>query len=522
MASSAFSRRHALVFAATGLALAGCAPTPTPTPTPSATRSPPTPTSSAGPPNWAALSAAVTGTLFRPGNRGYDTARLVENPRFDAARPIAVLSVATAADVAAAVAFCVRFAVPLALRAGGHSYVGYSAGGAPGTRVPASLVIDTRALDTVVVGGDDVVRIGAGASLAQVYSALGAAGRAISSGSCATVGAAGLILGGGVGVLVRAWGLSCDALTAVEIVTADGRARVVDAVNDPDLFWACQGGGGGQLGIVTALRLSTHPAPVLSTFSLRFLFADAAAVIDAWQRWAPGADPRLWSTLKLLGGGRHPDGPGVYLSGTWLGQHADLAAQLAPFLADAGVAPTSRSSVTTDYLAAMLGYAGCATTPLAACQTGAGGALTRESFAATSHVPTTVLPAEGISALVAEVSRTTRLAGLLEGGVSLDALGGEVSSVASAASAFPHREALMTVQYTATFEDAASPEPFDTFVRGFRRALVPFWGDSAYVNYADDSLTSPSTSYFAGNATRLQRVKKKFDPFTLFTQPQSF
>ncbi|MEO7124270.1 MAG: FAD-binding protein, partial [Lacisediminihabitans sp.] len=373
------SRRHVLAMGAIGLMATGCTQTlpPKPRPTLSPTSAPTTPAS------WDELASAVTGTLLRPGDTGYDAARLVQNPRFDDARPLGVLTAASATDVATGLGFAASQAVPLALRSGGHSYTGWSSGGAAGTDMPPGLVIDTRGMTDVTVGDDNAVNIQAGASLAQVYTALGNAGRAIAAGSCATVGATGLILGGGVGVLSRAWGLSCDAVTEVEIVTADGRLRKATATKDPELFWACRGGGGGHLGVVTSLTLQTQPAPKVTMFSLSWPFSSAADVVKAWQSWAPQADPKLWSTLKLLAGSDHAAGPGLYLSGTWIGPKAGLAAQLAPLLTAVGTAPSHNGASTRSYLDAMMSYAGCTNIPLAQCTTGDGGRLHRQSFSAT-------------------------------------------------------------------------------------------------------------------------------------------
>lgn len=503
---------------AVGLLAAGCAPVRPPKATP--TYHPkPVPTGFA---DWDALASALTGTLALPGDVSYDTVRLVENPRFDDARPLAVLTAASAADVAAGITYALQHEVPLAMRSGGHSYAGWSSGGAGGTDMAPSLVIDTRGMSEVTVNDDNMVRIQAGASLAGVYTALGNAGRAIAAGSCATVGATGLTLGGGVGILVRAYGLTCDSLTEVEIVTADGKLRTASKTREPELFWACRGGGGGHLGVVTALTLSTHPAPQVTSFSLEWPFSDAAAVVRAWQAWAPQADPRLWSTLKLLAGTRHPDGPGLYLSGTWIGPKGQLTAQLQPLLDAVGAAPSHTGSSTRSYLDTMMGEAGCAGIPLAQCRTGRGGRLARKSFAATSHLPRIPLNNVGIATLLGHVAAASAVPGLEEGGVSLDALGGAVRTIAPTATAFPHRTALMTVQYTATFPNGEDPAPFDAYVRGFRGALVPEWGDSAYVNYSDPSLADPATSYFAGNAERLAEVSRQYDPNGLFRQPQGY
>jgi len=508
------SRRHVLVLAAVGLVAAGCAPVSTPKPTGSASAPP------AGPPNWAALKSSLTGSLARPGDPTYSTVKLTENPRWDAAMPLAILGAAGAADVSKALAFARKYGLPIALRSGGHNYPGYSAGGAPGTGVNPSLVIDTREMNVITFAGNQVT-VGAGASLAEVYNAVGGRGRALAGGSCATVGISGLTLGGGVGVLVRAYGLTCDSLTEITIVTADGEVHTANADTDSDLFWACRGGGGGHLGVVTSLTFETVPAPTVTMFSLSWPFARAAEVIAAWQDWAPKADPQLWSTLKLLNGPKYGSNPGLFVSGTWLGAPGDLNAQFAPFLAKAG-APASNLRGTHTYLSAMMSYAGCATIPVAQCTTGPGGKLMRESFGATSHIADEPLDAAGIQTIIAHVTSARNLPNVVEAGISMDALGGAVQKVSPSATAFPHRQALASVQYTATFANGADPAPLDSYVRGFRAAMTPYWGSGAYVNYSDPTLSDPTASYFVGNASRLHAIRSKYDPSGVFTQPQAF
>lgn len=507
-------RRGFVLGAAGTLFLAGCTPTPHPTGSPSAP---------VGPPDWAALKKATTGSLLLPSDPGFATAKLTENPRFDAAEPLAILRVAGAADVSAALAFAKKYRLPVALRAGGHNYVGWSAGGAAGSGVPASFVISTAALDAIALSADKTsVVVGAGTTLAAVYDAVGAQGRAIAGGSCATVGVTGLTLGGGVGVLVRSFGLACDQLTEIELVTADGTVHTANATSDTDLFWGSRGGGGGILGVVTKLTFATQPAPTVTEWHYAFPFASAAAAIGNWQAWAPTSDPRNWSTLKLLGGkAKHPDGPSVGISGTWTGPAAELATQLAPLLAGLP-APLAHSSVTRSYHDSMMDYAGCLGLPIAQCTTGPGGKLVRESSSGTSSIGYVPLDTAGIAALIAQVQAAQGVAGIREGGISMDALGGKVATVAADATAFPHRSALWTVQYTGTFPDGTDPAPIDAYVRGFRAAMTPHWGDHAYVNYADSSLSDPGTAYWGDNLPRLTSIKSRYDPSGFFTQPQSY
>jgi FAD/FMN-containing dehydrogenase len=451
--------------------------------------------------------------LSRPGSPDYDLVRLLENPRFDSQRPLAVLSVRSPQDVVTGLAFAKDHALPVAVRSGGHSYAGWSAGGSP----PA-LVIDCRPMSEVSLSGT-AVTIGSGAALAEVYDTIGRRGRALAAGSCATVGIAGLTLGGGVGVLTRAMGLTCDAVRSMQVVTADGSVRSVSADDEPDLFWALRGGGGGHLGVVTRFELQTSPAPTIHTVYLQWPISAASTVIAAWLGWAPTADDRMWSTLKALGGEKHDSGPVLLLSGTWTGDSSSLDQQLAGLLRNAPQ-PSTDFRRSLSYRDAMLSYAGCSSVPLDQCHTGPNGVLQREAFAATSHVAYDELSSGGIDDLLSHVE-DAQSSTLLEAGISIDALGGRVRDLDPGDTAFVHRAALATVQYTATYS-SGSPKHAETFVQGFRAAMSPHWGNHAYVNYADPAVTDYRSAYFGDNADRLARVRSTYDSDGFFTQPQDF
>jgi FAD/FMN-containing dehydrogenase len=494
-------------------------------PSGSATASGPTattaePTTTGPKPTLASLSRSLSRPLLLPATAGYPGAARLYNPRFDSvAHPAAIAQCSGPADVQRCVTFAADTDLPLALRNGGHSYGGWSTG--PG------LVIDCSPMSAVTVDQTaGTARIGAGSTLAHVYGQLGAAGVAIAGGSCPTVGITGLTLGGGVGVLTRAFGLTCDAVQSVQIVTADGRLREVSAKSDPDLFWALRGGGGGSFGVVTAFTMAVRPAPTVQLFFLQWDFSRASDVLAAWQSWVGGTDRQLWSTCKLLADPGPSGGLKVTVSGTWIGAPSALAAQFAPLLAAAGPTTTNQQS-SLSYQAAMYSEAGCYGQSEAACLADALSPAKRQPFSATSAILSAPLPSAGVAAAVAMVQAAMNVPGLVEGGVSFDSLGGAVADVAPTATAFPHRRALALIQYTATWPSGsgsgpvAPATPFDKFVRGERAALAPWTGPSAYVNYADSSLTDYPSAYWGANYPRLQSVKRQYDPQNLFTFAQS-
>ena len=271
--------------------------------------------------------------------------------------------------------------------------------------------------------------------------------------------------------------------------------------------------------VVTSLLVETSAAPAIESSYLQWPLSAIDDVLPAWQAWAPGAVPELWSTIKALGGERHPNGAVLLISATWVGEPGGLGRELDRFLRGLP-APPVRSDHSRSYLDAMLSYAGCADTPIGRCHTGPGGSLAREAFGATSHIAYEPLDRGGLADLVGRVE-SAQGSGLLEAGISIDALGGRVADMDPDETAFVHRRALATVQYTATYA-AGGPHAADDFVRGFRSAMTPHWGDHAYVNYADPTLRHPQAAYFGANAARLSDVRGTYDPDRFFDQPQGW
>jgi FAD/FMN-containing dehydrogenase len=469
------------------------------------------------PPSYAALSSQLSSPLIRSGNPAYAGAARLYNPRFDAsAHPAAIAECASTDDVLACVRFAAAGGAPLAIRSGGHSYGGWSSG--------SGLVADLTPMSTVTIDATSgTARIGAGARLIDVYSALGAKGVALAAGSCPTVGITGLAQAGGIGVLSRAWGLTCDSIRSVQIVTADATLREVDKNHDPDLFWALRGGGGGSFGVVTALTMAVRPAPQVQTFFYSWDISRGSAVLAAWQAWIGTTDRQLWSTCKLLND--PPKNSAVAtVSGTWIGAASALTGQLAPLLAAIGVGPSVTSKTSMDYTHAMLLEAGCSGQTASQCKVAALTPAKRQPFAATSAILSAALPPAGIAAAVAQAQAASSVPGMFEGGVSFDSLGGAIADVAPGDSAFVHRQALASVQFTATWASMTAspdPKPFDTYVRAGRSALATWTGTGAYVGYCDPSIVDYGPAYWGANYARLQTVKKQYDPADLFTFPQS-
>ena len=214
----------------------------------------------------AELAAAIAGPVIVPGDREYRSARLAWNCRFDDARPVAVVRVASAGDVAAAVDFARTHRLRLVIKGAGHSYLGTS-------NAPDSLLVWTHGMKGITlhdafvpkgcaVAAQHAVTVEPGVQWVEAYEAVTTkAGRYVQGGGCCTVGVGGLIQGGGFGSFSKRFGLAAAGLLEAEVVTADGQVRIANACTNPDLFWALKGGGGGTFGVVTRMTLATHELP---------------------------------------------------------------------------------------------------------------------------------------------------------------------------------------------------------------------------------------------------------------------
>jgi len=238
------------------------------------------------------LRAGLRGELITPGDPNYDTARRLWNPAFER-KPALIVRCAGAADVVRAVSFAGSHALLTAVRGGGHSISGQS--GCNG-----GLVIDVspmRAVDVDPLAKQ--ARVEAGALLGQLDREAQAFGLATTAGTVADTGVAGLTLGGGVGRIGRRFGLTCDNLTAVEIVTADARWLRASAQENPDLFWAVRGGG-GNFGVVTSFVFQLHEVtPQMYGGQLLFPLAGGRQLLAHFADWIAAAPDELYVDVDL-------------------------------------------------------------------------------------------------------------------------------------------------------------------------------------------------------------------------------
>jgi len=469
-----------------------------------------TSTTEHGPPDWSKLAASLSGTLLLPTDSGYSAAGHLYNSVYTQ-QAAAIAQCQSAGDVQRCLSFARDADVQVAARSGGHGYAAYSS--CPG------LVIDVTNLQGVSVGSGGLATVGSGTILIDVYSQLAAQGRLLPGGSCPTVGIAGLALGGGIGVFGRAYGLTSDQLQTVEVVTADGVLRRCGPNSDEDLYWACRGGGGGNFGVVTSFGFRTHPVPeAITLFTLEWPWGGADDVLDAWVRWIPSAPDELWANCQLYSSGSVGGGL-VKVTGVFVGSVSACNAALAPLTSAVGTSTTYNFVGPEDYLTATMIEAGCEGKPVAQCADPA-----RSPFVAKSSYIGGALPAGTVRTITSALSSFPASLPGAAAGVVFDGYGGVINTVGAGDTAFVHRSAVSCAQYSITYPGAPPTQSQTSaaadWLDHLQQAFAPV-SQGSYQNYIDPTLTDWQQAYYGSNLSRLQQVKRKYDPDDTFHFAQS-
>jgi FAD/FMN-containing dehydrogenase len=382
-----------------------------------------------------------------------------------------------------------------AVRCGGHSYEGFSQS--------ADVAIDVRGLNRIIVDKTaGLVTVGSGVSLFEIYQAVAAQGLALQAGSCPTVGISGHLTGGGHGLLARSHGLTCDTLQQVSVVDCQARTLAASATSEPDLFWACRGGGGGSFGIATEFRIGVFALATVRVFGVSWQLTQshAAKLFAAWQAWAPSAPSTITAIMKV-----GPAGNGMITMrciGQSVGTEAELRNQLRPLVSmETPSRPLSIRSLS--FLDAVKNFAG---------------PLEYESvyMKAKSDYVLTPLGTDAIEAMMEATAAATGIVLLC------DAYGGKIADMAADATAFPRRAGTQyCIQYYASWLNAAVTPVRLAQVASVYAAMRPYMPGASYVNYCDLDLPDYAHAYWGTNLARLIAVKQQYDPGNVFHHAQS-
>ncbi|MCV2393286.1 FAD-binding oxidoreductase [Actinotalea sp. M2MS4P-6] len=443
------------------------------------------------------LRSRIQGAVVAADDPGYDAARALWNAMIDR-RPLAVVRAAGDADVAATIAFARRHGLDLAVRSGGHNVAGNGS-------VDDGIVLDLGDLTQVTVDPQaGTVRVQGGATLKDVDAATAPHDLAVPIGVVSGTGVAGLTLGGGVGWLTRAHGLTADNLVAAELVTADGTTVVASDTENPDLLWALKGGG-GNFGVVTSFTFRAYPLGP-TVLGGNFVYGadrwrEAWHALEEWTRDLPDAMTTITTTTTPPPMMEMGDQPLLLVGFAWASPDRALGESLVERLRRA--APPDAEEV--------------GDVAWVEWQSAFDALVPKGVRAYWRNTSFDRLDDDVIDVLVRRGQEQTWV------GTAFDVhhLGGAYGRVAEDATPFPNRAARYWLNVYGFWTDAADDDDRVAFVRGFSRDMEPFATGGQYVNFQGAEATGhraldPAVTFGPEKYRRLVEVKRRFDPENVF------
>jgi len=435
----------------------------------------------------ATLRASARGQTLLPGDDGYDAARVVWNAMIDR-RPALIVRAAGVADVIAAVNFARDSGLPVSIRGGGHNVAGKAVCD-DGVMIDLSLMKGIR-----VDPARRTVRAQGGVTWGEFDHETGAFGLATTGGFVPTTGIAGLTLGGGLGFLMRSFGLACDNLVSADVVTADGQLLTASAIENADLFWGLRGGG-GNFGVVTSFEFQLRPVgPALLAGFVFHPLSEAGKAVRFFREFTANAPDALQTYCVMLSS---PDGhPCV----------AFIVCYNGPLEAgEAAVAPLRAFGQPLEDTIAPLPY------PVIQQFGGPVYPHGRLNYWKSSMLDE--LSDEIIDNLVEQFASVPSPLSLL----ALEHLGGAIARVPEDETAFSDRHAKYSLVITGNWTDPADNDRNVQWVRDCYEAVRPYASDAVYVNYLErEEDARIASAYTASTYQRLQALKNEYDPTNLF------
>ena len=441
------------------------------------------------------LRSDFNGRIIAPGDAEYDQARTVFYGGIDR-RPAFIIRVKDADDVARVLSLARETGLPLAVRGGGHSVAGHSVN-------DGGIVLDLSDMRDLQIDVEQrTAWADAGVTAGEYTTAAGAHGLATGFGDTGSVGISGLTLGGGVGYLVRKYGLTIDDLLAADVVTAEGQILRVDANKNPDLFWAIRGGG-GNFGVVTRFQFRLHD--VGSVYGGMLFLPATADVITAFMAEAEAAPEELSGIANIMAAPPMPFLP------------AEVHGKL--------------------IVMAMLVYAGDAEEGERVVKPFRALATPIADLVKSMQYPEIYPPEEGeyhpvaasrtmfvdrVDRAVAEtILNHLQSSTAMMAVTQLRVLGGAMARVPVDATAFAHRKSRIMVNVAALYNQPDEKTKHEAWVTEFAEALQQSDG-GAYVNFlGEDGEARIRAAYPGATWDRLQEIKARYDPTNLFRLNQN-
>jgi FAD/FMN-containing dehydrogenase len=437
------------------------------------------------------FKASLRGELLCPTDTGYEDARQIWNGMIDR-RPALIARCAGAADVITAVNFARDNSLLVSVRGGGHNVAGLAV-------CHGGLMIDLSRMKGIRVDpARRTVRAEPGVTWAEFDRETQAFGLATTGGFMATTGIAGLTLGGGFGYLMRHFGLACDNLLSVDIVTADGQLRTVSATEHPDLFWGLRGGG-GNFGIVTSFAYRLHPVgPTVLGGLLIHPISAAREALQFYREFTATAPEELTVYLGLA---TSPEGDPVV---------AVIVCYSGPLeQGEAVIAPLRKFGTPMADLVGSMPYTALQDLSREMFPTG------RLNYWKSSFVYD--LSDQAIDTMIAQFAGVPSPFSQ----AALEHLGGAVSRIGKDETAFSERSAPYSLIIVSAWTDPAENDKNIRWTREFWEAMRPYESEAAYVNYLDIDEQDRIRAVYGEKYERLVALKNQYDPANFFRLTQN-
>jgi len=437
------------------------------------------------------LETSLRGEVLRPNQPGYDSARTLHNAMIDK-HPALIVRCREVTDVLRAVEFAHLHNLLVAVRGGGHNVAGKAL-------CDNGMVIDLGAMKGIRVdSASRTVRAEAGLTWGEFDRETQGFGLATTGGFISTTGIAGLTLGGGLGWLMRKYGLACDNLRSVKVVTADGQLRTADVSENPDLFWAVRGGG-GNFGIVTSFEYQLHPVGQMLAGVVFFPLEQADAALRFYRELMSTAPDELMAYAVFL---TSPDGARMF---------AIPVCYVGPLEAgEQKLRPLRSFGRPAADLVRPMGYLEIQS------MFDAGFPAGRLNYWKSSFLRE--LSDKAIDTMVAHFAAVPSAFSA----VAIEPFGGAVGRVGIDETAFPHRRALYSLVIVGMWTGPAESATNIRWTREFWNAMQPFSSEAVYVNYLDtDDSDRLQAAYDATTYRRLRLLKEKYDSENFFRVNQN-
>lgn len=426
--------------------------------------------------------------FFTRNDEKYNSLRLGFNKRFDKF-PKTIALCFTTIGVQAAVQQAKTDKLKISVKSGGHSFEAFSCG-------TDSMLINLSQMNKIQWLENEQVMLQPACLLQEIYAEFLPKKRIIPAGSCGTVGVAGLTLGGGYGFFSRKYGLTCDNLTRIKMV--DGNGNLIDSNENPDLLWACRGGGNGNFGVVTEMYFNTHAAPnSFSSYRLKFRNLNQERfmqLIRAWFGFTSDLRKEAFSAFVLNGKTL------TILITNYQNHSAEFESSFDELksLSDE-FKPTYNQPLAT----ALKRYYG-RKDPLYFKNASAG----------------LYNGIEEIKAILPQLfDKVIASPGMI---YQINTLGGEINnSEFEKNSAYPHRSYPYLSELQSYWDNASAEKKFLTAFEEIQQLFHSKGITAQYRNYPDINFPNWETAYYGNNYVKLQEIKAKYDPQDLFHYEQS-